>query len=164
MTKTFPLKYPIASQSPILTALIVADMSAGHSFDILNLDHWKLPFGLAQGGESLDVAQDREPVERSIEPFGICYLVLGILNIFFPQAILEVRTWFIKRMTTRGIVPSFARLVHDAQQYRLVVIGRLSAGKIFEILHNRLDNFLGPVGIRSRQRLEQTLLTVSFAL
>ena len=26
------------------------------------------PFGLAQGGESFDVAQDREPVERHVEP------------------------------------------------------------------------------------------------
>jgi hypothetical protein len=26
------------------------------------------PFGVAQGGESFDVAQDREPVERPAEP------------------------------------------------------------------------------------------------
>jgi len=28
-----------------------------------------LPFDLAQGGDSFDVAQDREPVERLVEPF-----------------------------------------------------------------------------------------------
>ncbi len=28
-----------------------------------------LPFDLAQGGESFDSAQDREPVERLVEPF-----------------------------------------------------------------------------------------------
>ena len=28
-----------------------------------------LPFDLAQGGESFDFAQDREPVERLVEPF-----------------------------------------------------------------------------------------------
>jgi hypothetical protein len=32
---------------------------------------WDLPFDLAQGGESFDFAQDREPVERLVEPFGI---------------------------------------------------------------------------------------------
>ena len=43
-----------------------------------------LPFDLAQGGESLDSAQDHEPVEwpvewpveRLVEPFEICDLVL----------------------------------------------------------------------------------------
>jgi hypothetical protein len=33
-----------------------------------------LPFDLAQGGESFDAAQDREPVERLVEPFDICDL------------------------------------------------------------------------------------------
>jgi hypothetical protein len=32
---------------------------------------WNFPFGLAQGGESFDFAQDRESVERLVEPFGI---------------------------------------------------------------------------------------------
>jgi hypothetical protein len=44
----------------------------------LELGIWILPFDLAQGGESFDFAQDREPVERLVEPFVICYLVLGI--------------------------------------------------------------------------------------
>ena len=43
-------------------------------FGILNFGHCDLPFDLAQGGESFDAAQDREPVERLVEPFGICYL------------------------------------------------------------------------------------------
>jgi hypothetical protein len=36
-------------------------------------DHqiWDLPFDLAQGGESFDFAQDREPVERLVEPYVI---------------------------------------------------------------------------------------------
>jgi len=29
-----------------------------------------LPFDLAQGGESFDSAQDRDPFERLVEPFG----------------------------------------------------------------------------------------------
>ncbi len=37
-----------------------------------------LPFDLAQGGESFDSAQDREPVERLVEPFGICDLLFVI--------------------------------------------------------------------------------------
>jgi hypothetical protein len=38
-----------------------------------------LPFDLAQGGgESFDSAQDREPVERLVEPFGICDLLFEI--------------------------------------------------------------------------------------
>jgi len=40
-------------------------------FGILNLGHWNLPFDWAQGGESFDFAQDREPVERLVEPFVI---------------------------------------------------------------------------------------------
>ena len=42
------------------------------------IGHCDLPFDLAQGGESLDSAQDREPVERLVEPFVICNLSVGI--------------------------------------------------------------------------------------
>jgi len=45
---------------------------------ILNFGHCDLPFDLAQGGESFDFAQDREPVERLVEPFGICVLLFEI--------------------------------------------------------------------------------------
>ena len=39
------------------------------------IGHCDLPFDLAQGGgESFEFAQDREPVERLVEPFGICDL------------------------------------------------------------------------------------------
>jgi hypothetical protein len=48
-------------------------------FEILNFGHCDLPFDLAQGGESFDFAQDREPVERLVEPFDICDLQFGIL-------------------------------------------------------------------------------------
>jgi hypothetical protein len=50
---------------------------------------WILPFDLAQGGESFDFAQDREPVENSelvevverlVEPFVICYLEFSPLK------------------------------------------------------------------------------------
>jgi hypothetical protein len=37
----------------------------------LIIEFWDLPFDLAQGGESFDFAQDREPVERPVEPFVI---------------------------------------------------------------------------------------------
>jgi len=40
-------------------------MQTDHWFGILNLNHWDLPFDLAQGGEL-------------VEPFGICDLVFGI--------------------------------------------------------------------------------------
>ena len=40
-------------------------------FDHLNLDHWILPFDMAQGGKSLDPARDPEPVEGLVEPFRI---------------------------------------------------------------------------------------------
>ncbi len=53
-------------------------MPADHPFGILNFGHCDLSFGLAQGGESFDSAQDREPVERLVEPFGICVLVFVI--------------------------------------------------------------------------------------
>ena len=48
------------------------------TFGILNFGHCNLPFGLAQGGESFDFAQDREPVERLVEPFDIWDLLFGI--------------------------------------------------------------------------------------
>jgi len=50
-------------------------------FGFLEIGIWILPFDLAQGGESFDFAQDREPVERLVEPFVIWYLVLGIFLI-----------------------------------------------------------------------------------
>jgi hypothetical protein len=40
--------------------------------------NWDLPFDVAQGGESFDVAQHREPVERPVEPFVICDLFFVI--------------------------------------------------------------------------------------
>jgi len=40
-------------------------------FGYSNFGHWELPFDFAQGGESFDFAQDREPVERFVEPFDI---------------------------------------------------------------------------------------------
>ena len=42
------------------------------SFDLEALDR------LTQGGESFDFAQDRKPVERLVEPFGICDLLFEI--------------------------------------------------------------------------------------
>jgi hypothetical protein len=49
-------------------------------FGTLNFDHCDLPFDLAQGGESFDFAQDREPAERLVEPFGVCDLLFGIFS------------------------------------------------------------------------------------
>ena len=43
-------------------------------FGFSNFGNWNLPFDLAQGGESFDFAQDREPAERLVEPFAICNL------------------------------------------------------------------------------------------
>jgi len=40
----------------------------------LEYEIWDLPYDLAQGGEAFDFAQDREPVERLVEPFVIWYL------------------------------------------------------------------------------------------
>jgi len=47
---------------------------------VLNFGYCDLPFDLAQGGGSFDFAQDREPVERLVEPFDICDLLFEILN------------------------------------------------------------------------------------
>jgi hypothetical protein len=49
-------------------------------FGILNFGHCDLPFDFAQGGESFDSTQDREPVERLAEPFGICVLIFDIFH------------------------------------------------------------------------------------
>jgi len=40
-----------------------------HCFEHLKIRILDLPFDLAQGGESFDSAQDRELVERLVEPF-----------------------------------------------------------------------------------------------
>jgi hypothetical protein len=42
-------------------------------FGHLDFRNLNLPFDLAQGGESFDSAQDREPVERLVEPFRISF-------------------------------------------------------------------------------------------
>jgi hypothetical protein len=48
-------------------------------FGILNFGNCDLPFDLAQGGgEPFGPAQDREPVERLVEPFGFCDLLFEI--------------------------------------------------------------------------------------
>jgi hypothetical protein len=44
-------------------------------FGHLYLGHYGLPFDFAQGGESFDAAQDREPVERLVEPFRVSSFV-----------------------------------------------------------------------------------------
>jgi hypothetical protein len=44
-------------------------------FGILNFGHCDLPF---------DFAQDREPVEQLVEPFGICHL-----KFFNPETLYE---------------------------------------------------------------------------
>ena len=46
------------------------------------IGHCDLPFDLAQGGESFDFAQDRESVERLVEPFLICDLEFLFLELF----------------------------------------------------------------------------------
>jgi len=43
-------------------------------------ENLNLPFNLAQGGESFDSAQDREPVERLVEPFRISILGFRIFS------------------------------------------------------------------------------------
>jgi hypothetical protein len=45
--------------------------SAQRGFGHLDFGYLILPFDLAQGGESFDFAQDREPVERQVEPFRV---------------------------------------------------------------------------------------------
>jgi len=47
------------------------EKSGNSCLDHLDFGHWDLPFDSAQGGESFDAAQDREPVERLVEPFRI---------------------------------------------------------------------------------------------
>ena len=61
-------------------------------FGIGNFGHCDLPFDLAQGGESFDIAQDREPVERLVEPFDICILRFGIFLIIEPDRAKTYRT------------------------------------------------------------------------
>jgi hypothetical protein len=48
----------------------------------LDIGVWDLPFDVAQGGESFGFAQDREPVERLVEPFDIWCLLFGICKVW----------------------------------------------------------------------------------
>jgi hypothetical protein len=59
-------------------------------FRILKFGYWYLPFVLAQSGESFDFAQDREPVERLVEPFVICILALGNFMILILRVSLFI--------------------------------------------------------------------------
>jgi len=56
---------------------------------------------LAQGGESFDYAQDREPVERLVEPFEIWCLGFGIL----PGLSVEVPVLAFPYPYTRNLTP-----------------------------------------------------------
>ena len=42
------------------------------------IGYWNLAFDVAQGGESFDFAQDRELVERPVEPFVIWVLPFDV--------------------------------------------------------------------------------------
>jgi hypothetical protein len=53
-----------------------------YSFGHLDFGNLNLPFDLAQGGESFDSAQDREPAERLVEPFRISILGFRIFHTF----------------------------------------------------------------------------------
>ncbi len=77
MTETFTAVGPYRFAKLALTVVMPFGTNVNRSF-VWNLGHWDLPFDLAQGGESFDFAQDREPVERLVEPFEIWVLVLGI--------------------------------------------------------------------------------------
>jgi hypothetical protein len=50
-------------------------VSLTEHFGHLYLGYHGLPFDFAQGGESFDAAQDREPVERLVEPFRVSSFV-----------------------------------------------------------------------------------------
>jgi hypothetical protein len=59
--------------------MVLMDRKGGlHSFGHLNFGYSILSFDFAQDGESFDSAQDREPVERLVEPFRVSGFVLRI--------------------------------------------------------------------------------------
>ena len=80
MTKTFTKVVSPRLANPGLPLMMALDSTEDEIFGVLNLGHWDLPFDLAQGGESFDFSQDREPVERLVEPFEIWLLVFVILS------------------------------------------------------------------------------------
>jgi hypothetical protein len=64
-------------------------------FEDLNFGHWALPFDVAQGGESFDLAQDPEGLEGLVEPFRVSCFGFRILSSTTTEMNLE----------TRGLVP-----------------------------------------------------------
>ena len=68
----------------------------------MELRIWILPFDLAQGGESFDFDQDREPVERFVEPFDICKLVLEIFSIMEAAVLRYPSLFFMGHNTSVG--------------------------------------------------------------
>ncbi len=83
-------------------------------FGILNFGHWDLPFDLAQGGESFDSAQDREPVERLVEPFDIWDL---LFEIFFSDQLVCPFTGYPKILYSHPLI-----LLHREVFWPLAVI------------------------------------------
>ena len=64
------------------------------SFDLEALDR------LAQGGESFDSAQDREPIERLVEPFEIW--CLEFFMVFIKKLIINIVARFKKSIKGEG--------------------------------------------------------------
>ncbi len=95
---------------PLKTSFSDLRYYMGHFWGILNLGHWDLPFDRVQGGESFDFAQDREPVERRVEPFEIGFLVLGIFMILIKQlTFLNSVNYLFKRRTPDNHARSIAK-------------------------------------------------------
>ena len=67
--------YHVRKENPKYVWVIeTGDPPTGWGVRRTNVGHCYLPSDLAQGGESLDFAQDHEPVERLVEPFVIWVL------------------------------------------------------------------------------------------
>ena len=63
-----------SKQIQMIPILMTKTYASSQVIIILKIGISNLPFGFAQGGESFDSAQDREPVERLVEPFRISCL------------------------------------------------------------------------------------------
>jgi hypothetical protein len=74
-----------------------------HRLDHLNVDHWVLPFDMAQGGESFDVAQDPEVLEGLVEPFRVSCLGFRAYLCFLLDC-----SWICERVRSRFIAQSLS--------------------------------------------------------
>jgi len=92
-----------------------------------------LDFNLNKSGESFDFAQDREPVERLVEPFVICNWVLGFFLICDARVVLK----YLNVHLIRDYEPSACAVEFKSEMKGFVDTGGVSGNSPAQIGQRR---------------------------